>query len=144
MRHPPPVDRIPFQHTDRSRPVFEDEDEEPTADGKQFDAVGKYDGPEEPDAGDLGPPVPEAPDLTAAAADADPRLQNLFWGLVVLFNVAILAVAVGVMLIAFGVDATLGFQVLLGGLILSVYGVYRYRDARDQAADIVGGDEDND
>jgi len=124
--------------------VLEDEDEEPAADGRQFEAVGKYDEPEEPDAGDLGPPVPEAPDLTAAAEDADPRLQNLFWGLVVLFNVAIVAVALGVMLIAFGVDETLGLQVLLGGLVLTAYGVYRYRDAREQAADIVGGDEDND
>ena len=70
--------------------------------------------------------------------------SRLFWGLVVLFNVAIVAVSLGVMLIAFGVDETLGLQVLLGGLVLSVYGVYRYRDARNQAADIVGGDEDND
>lgn len=123
--------------------MFEDEDEEPTAEGTQFDAVGKYDEPEEPDPGDLGPPIPEAPDLAAAAEDADPRLQNLFWGLVVLFNVAILAVALGVMLIAFGVDATLGLQVLLVGFILSVYGVYRYRDARTEAADIVDGGEDN-
>jgi len=123
--------------------VFDDEDEEPTADGKQFDAVGKYEEPEEPGAGDIGPSIP---DTAGQAANAPPKLRLLFWRLVVLFNVALVAVAVGVMLIAFGTDPTLGTQVLLVGLVLSVYGYYRYREAREEVGELVGTDapeEDN-
>lgn len=125
--------------------MLEEDDGDPNADGAKFEAVGKYEEPEEPGPGSLGPDVPEAPDLTAAAEDADPAVQNLFWGLVVLFNVAILALSVGAMLILFGTDPTLGVQVLLVGLVLAVYGGYRYRDAKATVADIVsdGDGEDN-
>ena len=134
----------PISQPRQPRDVFEEDDQPANADGRQFDAVGKYEEPDEPGPGDVGPSIPEAPD-TASAKDADPTVQNLFWSLVVIFNVAIVAVAVGAMMVGFGTHPTLGLQVLLAGLIVAGYGLYRYREARREVATLVGdGDEDND
>lgn len=108
--------------------MFEgDNDDEPEPDGRQFDAVTRFEEPEEPGPGDLGPPIPEAPE---PAGDASPRVQFLFWGLVVVFNLAVLAVGVGFLLIVFDGNLELGAQVLGVGLLLFGYGVYRYRGAK--------------
>jgi hypothetical protein len=117
-------------------PVFGDEsDDEPEPDGRQFDAVNRFEEPVEPD---LGPDVPEPPEPDG---DTHPRVQMLFWALVVVFNVAVLGVGVGLLLIVFDGNLTLGGQVLAGGLVLLGYGLYRYRDAKREVATITG-DED--
>ncbi len=121
--------------------MFEEDEETPNADGRQFDAVGKYEEPQEPGAGSIGPSIPEAPDLSMSAADADPAIQQHFWTLVLLCNVAIAALSIGAMMVGFGTHPTLGLQVLLAGVIISIYGVYRYRNARAEIAERAGADD---
>ena len=105
--------------------------------------------PQEPDEFDptsLGPDVPEAPDPPEASANSD--VTALFWKLVVVFNVAILALSVGPMLAYFEGQVDLGLRLFAVGAILFGYGVFRYvqftrdrnEDADANAAD--SADED--
>lgn len=87
----------------------------------------KYSEPEEPDPHDLGPPIPEAPDPTETDAEIDPGTHRLFWALVVVFNLALLALSLGVMIAAFDGKYELGGQVFLVGAVLFGYGYFRYR-----------------
>lgn len=122
--------------------MLEDDDDFP--DGEEFDAVGRFGEPEEAGGDDLAPSIPGAPD-TPGAESVDPELRTRFWGLVLLFNVALLAVSIGAMLVIFGVDSTLGVQVLAVGLVLTGFGIYRYRKARAAVQDVAGdGDDDHD
>lgn len=116
----------------------EDREDEPEPDGRQFDAVTRFEEPDEPGPGDLGPEIPEAPE---PSGDASPRVQFLFWGLVVIFNLAVLAVGVGLLLIVFDGNLELGGQVLAVGLLLTGYGLYRYRDAKREIEDLTDGEE---
>lgn len=59
--------------------------------------------------------------------DIAPETARLFWYLVGVFNVALLGVAIGAMLIVFRGRWTLGGQITLGGAILLAYGYYRFR-----------------
>jgi hypothetical protein len=60
-------------------------------------------------------------------SDADPQLQRQFWLLVLVFNVALMAVSVGAMLAVFRGQWDTGTSLVAGGLVLAVYGVYKYR-----------------
>lgn len=86
----------------------------------------RYAEPEEFDPHDLGPPVPEAPDPTEEDIDVDPRLWRLFWGLVAVFNVALLALSLGVMIAVFDGKWVLGGQLVAVGLVFLIYGIYKY------------------
>lgn len=83
--------------------------------------------PEEFDPESLGPPTPSIPDTSASAEDADPATARLFWALVLVFNVALMAVSLGAMFAVFRDQWQLGTQLFLGGSILFAYGYYRYR-----------------
>jgi hypothetical protein len=78
-----------------------------------------------------GPAVPSAPD----ADDADREVAGLFWALVLVFNVAVAALAIGPMMIAFQGWWDLGLQVTLVGLLAFAYGVFRYNRFREQRAE---------
>lgn len=71
---------------------------------------------------------PEA-ELTPDTDDPDvpQETARLFWYLVAVFNVALMGLAVGVMLIVFQDRWSLGGQITLAGAILLAYGIYRYR-----------------
>jgi hypothetical protein len=92
--------------------------------------------PDEFDPSSLGPDVPEAPDPPEGSANSD--VTALFWKLVVVFNVAILALSVGPMLAYFDGQVDLGLRIFAVGAILFGYGVFRYvqftRD-RDEESD---------
>lgn len=60
-------------------------------------------------------------------ADVPEHLTQTFWFLVAVFNVAVFALAFGVMLIAFEGNWSLGGQITAAGAILFAYGYYRYR-----------------
>jgi hypothetical protein len=60
-------------------------------------------------------------------SDADPEVQRQFWILVVVFNVALGALSVGAMFIAFRGQWTLGGRLVVAGAVLSAYGFYKYR-----------------
>lgn len=91
----------------------------------------------EPDASeyDIGPEIPEAP----SPESADPQLQAQFWSLVVVFNIAILAISVGGMFMLFRGNLELGMQLFLAGVIVGAYGVYRYRTTKAALSDDQNG-----
>ncbi len=88
--------------------------------------TGWPDEPSEFDPESIGPSVPEPPEPGVA----DSQAVELFWKLVVVFNVALFALALGAMQVGFGVRPELGVQVFLVGVLALVYGLYRYRDFR--------------
>lgn len=61
-------------------------------------------------------------------SDASPELRRKFWWLVLVFNVALGALAVGAMLVAFRGQLDTGGSLLAAGTILAAYGYYKYRD----------------
>ena len=103
--------------------------------------------PEEFDPSSLGPDVPEAPSPPDGAADTE--VAALFWKLVVVFNIALLALSVGPMLAYFEGQVEFGLRVFLFGVIAFAYGTFRYvqfRRERDESgdADETGDDDERD
>lgn len=98
--------------------------------------------PEEFDPHSLGPEIPEAPD--PSEADIDPDLRNRFWSLVLVFNVALLALSLGLMFAAFEGQLGLGGQLVGAGLVLSAFGYYRYRQAKRSLAETDGPERASD
>lgn len=100
--------------------------------------------PEEFDPQELGPDIPEAPDLSEVEASSEVRYR--FWALVMVFNVALLATSIGVMFIGFQGEWALGGQLTLAGLALFAFGYYRYRQTKavlaehDEDGEESGGD----
>lgn len=92
----------------------------------------KYSEPDVHERFDIGP-EPPFPD------DVDPELHSRFWSLVFIFNVAVLAVSVGGLFMLFGTDFTLGGQLVLGGAVVGVYGLYRYRITKQALLDDQNG-----
>lgn len=116
-------------------------DDDPSADPPATDLAGDaeqrwFDEPDEPDAESFGLDVP-TPD--GEAAD-NPEIVQLFWKLVLVFNVAILALAVGPMLVVFEDRWNLGVQVFAAGVLAFAYGTARYYRFR-AAGDEDGGDQ---
>ena len=81
--------------------------------------------PDEFDPSSLGPDIPEAPEPPDGAANSE--VTSLFWKLVVVFNVALLALSVGPMLAYFEGQVDLGIRITLVGVVAFAYGVFRYR-----------------
>lgn len=88
---------------------------------------------------DVGPEIPTPPD--PSENDVDPELARRFWALVLVFNVALLALSLGAMFVVFERNYSLGGQLLLAGGATFGFGVYRYRTAKAHLAD---GPEDGD
>jgi hypothetical protein len=82
---------------------------------------------------DLGPDIPTPPD--PAENDVDPDLARRFWALVAVFNVALLALSLGVMFVVFERNYALGGQLLVGGAAAFAFGLYRYRTAKAELGD---------
>lgn len=121
--------------------MFEDDPEnEPPADGRQFDVVGKF---REPQPGDVGPDVPAAPDPTDPDVEVDARVRALFWSLVVVVKLALLATSLGLLMIGFDRYPTMGWRLLAAGLVLFAYAAYRYRHSKRKLAEIAGDDGDD-
>lgn len=86
------------------------------------DAEAEYPGP--------GAPSVPSPD------DADREVAGLFWVLVLVFNLAVGALAIGPMMIVFQGWWDMGLQVTLVGVLAFAYGTIRYyRFRRDRLAD---------
>lgn len=80
--------------------------------------------PEEFDPDSLGPSAPEAPRPPDGAGNSE--VTGLFWKLVVVFNIALLALSLGPMLAYFEGQVDLGLRVFLVGVVAFGYGTYRY------------------
>jgi hypothetical protein len=111
------------------------DDDDPDVSGNVFTAKSKYE-PEEFDPDSLGPPTP-----TPSDADFQSPAGSLFVKLVVVFNVALLALSLGPMLAYFRGQVALGSRIFLVGVVLFTYGTYRYLkftrrdDADDESTD---------
>ena len=64
-----------------------------------------------------------------------PELRNQFWLIVGAFNVALLATALGLLVLAFWSRPTLGVGLLAVGVAAGVFGVQRYRRVRANLSD---------
>jgi hypothetical protein len=93
----------------------------------------------DPEQFDLEPEVPAPPDPTEA--DVDPGVARRFWALVLVFNAALLALALGAMFVVFEGNVSLGGQLLLAGLAALGFGLYRYRAAKVYLRDRSGAGE---
>lgn len=59
--------------------------------------------------------------------DPDPALRQEFWVLVVVFDIAVLGVGAGAMLVYFGVRPSIGWAAIVVGVGAFGYGYGRYR-----------------
>lgn len=80
----------------------------------------------EPDAFDPHSIGPDVPSVSSVEDDLDTGVARLFWFLVVVFNVAILALALGPMLVYFRGQWDLGLRIFFAGVVVFAYGVFRY------------------
>ncbi|WP_238392265.1 DUF7322 domain-containing protein [Halorussus amylolyticus] len=80
--------------------------------------------------------IPEVPDPSEglgsdlSESDVDPELAKQFWSLVLLFNVALFAMGLGLMLVGFERRWQFGGGVFLVGVFAFVRGWYRYKAVR--------------
>jgi hypothetical protein len=88
------------------------------------------DPPDEPGPGDVGPPVPEPPTPDLADSDVSPDILKTFWKLVGIFNVALLATSLGLLLVAFEGRWTVGGVLVAVGLGAFLVGWRGYRRVR--------------
>ena len=96
--------------------------------------------PEEFDPSSLGPDVPEAPSPPDGEGYSD--VQSLFWKLVVVFNVALLALSLGPMFAYFEGRVEFGLRIFLVGVVLFAYGTFRYVQFRRER-DAEGNEPDD-
>lgn len=76
----------------------------------------------------------EVDDADAFDADVDPEVSRTFWRLVVVFDVAFLALALGPMFIYFEGDWNVGGPLVALGVFSFLYGVREYRAFRRSRA----------
>ncbi|WP_459190986.1 DUF7322 domain-containing protein [Halosimplex sp. J119] len=70
-------------------------------------------------------------DADALDADVDPELSRTFWRLVLVFDVAFLALSLGPMFVFFRSDWDTGGPLLALGVVTFLYGVREYHEFRD-------------
>ena len=85
------------------------------------------DEPDEFDPASLGPDIPSTSD---SGTPENPEAVELFARLVIVFNAAVLALAVGPMFIFLQGRVELGLQIFLLGVLIFAYGTYRYYQFR--------------
>lgn len=99
--------------------------------------------PEEFDPDSLGPSAPEAPRPPDGTGNSE--VTGLFWKLVLVFNVALLALSLGPMLAYFDGQVDLGIRVFLVGLAAFGYGTFRYvRFKKDREEESTASKSDGD
>lgn len=114
----------------------------PSGDGEEQGDGSDWRESPEPDLPSLGPDVPSVdipevevpgPDSPTGPADVDVDTAKGFWRLVLVFDVALLALALGPMFVYFLGDWTRGGALFVFGALAFVYGVGRYREFRSDA-----------
>lgn len=91
--------------------------------------------PDDPSEG-LGPEIPSVGTSTNEDAmglddsDVDPDLKKQFWSLVLIFNVALFAASLGLMLVGFEGRWRVGGALFAVGAVAFLRGWYRYKSVR--------------
>jgi hypothetical protein len=100
--------------------------------GKKYERIAnKYGEPVDADEFEIMPEEPPIPDRPVHGdSNAPAKLQASFWALVLVFNAALLGVSLGAMFIVFEGNWTLGPQLLIGGVLVFGFGLYRYRQIK--------------
>lgn len=73
----------------------------------------------------------DVPSISTAETDVPDEVLKTFWALVLVLNAAVLAVSLGLLLLAFEGDSTRGGALIVTGLVLFGFAWYRYRRFRD-------------
>lgn len=101
------------------------------------------DEPEEFDPDSLGPETPDIEAAVAAGADVDEALFRAFWGAAIFLNIAVAAIAIGMLLVYFRGDWTRGGGAILVGLVAAAFTARFYLDYRpDEESEEDPGEED--
>jgi hypothetical protein len=108
--------------------------------GREF--LPRTDDTPEPDPIEGSGPGPEIPTLDSLDDAENPAEIRLFYKLVVVFNVALLALSVGPMLVYFEGNWQLGSRVFAVGAVIFAYGAYRYYDHVHAGKDEASGEAD--
>ncbi|MDZ7729981.1 MAG: hypothetical protein U5K37_01690 [Natrialbaceae archaeon] len=105
--------------------------------------------PHEPDEYDPEADLPDPehelvsiPEVSTDEGDVPQDLLLTFWIMVAVLNVAIMAIAVGLILLVFGYDLVTSLGLVGGGLVLAGLAYRRYRSFRiDSDDDAYGSDQ---
>jgi hypothetical protein len=119
----------------------------PSADGDEEDDDRAWWQRSDPEPPSIGPDIPEVDvpeveipgsDDAADVGDVDVDTAKGFWRLVLIFDVALLALALGPMFVYFQGDLRRGGMLVVFGVVVFLYGVARYREFRAE-----GGNREN-
>lgn len=86
-------------------------------------------------------PPDVAPDIDPDTSDVPAALLEAFWSIVLVVNGAVLAFALGLMILIFWGDVERGLALVAGGVILSGFAYRRYRNYQRLQEDEEGEDE---
>lgn len=78
------------------------------------------------------PPSVDIPTPGQSEGDVPGELLAGFWSTVLVFNVALLATSLGLLLLGFGEQRRLGAGALAVGLLAAVHGYWKYRSLSDR------------
>ena len=78
------------------------------------------------------PNIPEAPTPSLSESDAPAELRRGFWATVLIFNVALLALSVGALLVIFNFERTLGAGLFIVGVFSFVRGYLKYQSLKER------------
>lgn len=83
--------------------------------------------------------IPSAP--TFSGDDADPEIQREFWAQVILFNVALMGVCLGILILVFEGRWQFGGASILVGLLAGFRGWRRYQRVTEEKSDDESSDD---
>ncbi|WP_152422184.1 DUF7322 domain-containing protein [Natrialba asiatica] len=83
-------------------------------------------------------PIPE---VSTTETDVPSELLNIFWGLVLVINAAVLALSLGLLFLLFDGVSTHGVGLVVGGVVLFGFAYRRYRSYQARSDELTSDDE---
>ncbi|ELY94921.1 hypothetical protein C482_17648 [Natrialba chahannaoensis JCM 10990] len=82
------------------------------------------------------------PEVSTAESDVPTELLKVFWGIVLVLNAAILAVALGLMFMLFEGVSQMAVALVVGGAVLFGFAYYRYQSYQNRTDEFSVADSD--